>query len=105
MTKAIDYQELVASYEDGLLNRLRSHSVDHDFLEAWVPDQDVVKSLLNMVEAAEIAGHAAFAVRVPAPSLGEAGLAALAAALGGLATMQVEADNGTVLLRFSAIGG
>ena len=58
-----------------------------------------------MVEAAEIAGHAAFAVRVPAPSLGEAGLAALAAALGGLATMQVEADNGTVLLRFSAIGG
>ena len=53
MTDPIDYEALVESYNDRLLNQLRSHGVDHAFLEMWVPDEDPVNSILNMVEAAE----------------------------------------------------
>ena len=40
--QAINYEQLVESYENRLLNQLRSHGVDLDFLEMWVPDEDTV---------------------------------------------------------------
>ena len=52
--QAIKYEQLVQSYENRLLNQLRSHGVDLDFLEIWVPDEDPVSSILNMAEAAGI---------------------------------------------------
>lgn len=71
MSETINYEELVAAYEDGLLHRLRSHSVDQEFLEMWVPDEDVVASLLNMIEAAGAAQASAFSIQMAAETFPE----------------------------------
>ncbi|UUX48416.1 hypothetical protein NUH88_13435 [Nisaea acidiphila] len=67
--QAINYEQLVASYEDRLLNQLRSHGVDLDFLEMWVPDEDPVASILNMVEAAGAFGTEGFTLRISSANL------------------------------------
>jgi hypothetical protein len=48
----LDYEQLVAQYQHDLLHLLRGHS-SVDYLEMWVPDEDHVKSLVNMAEAAQ----------------------------------------------------
>jgi|EP00998_Keelungia_sp_KM082_P002595 hypothetical protein len=67
--QAIHYEQLVTSYEDRLLNQLRGHGVDLDFLEMWVPDEDTISSILNMVEAAGAFGVEAFSIRIKNSSL------------------------------------
>ena len=52
----IRYEEIVAAYERDLQTRLRGFRPQHEFLETWVHDEDPARSLLNMVEAAEMGG-------------------------------------------------
>jgi hypothetical protein len=52
----LDYEQLTAQYQDDLFHLLRGHG-SLDYLEIWVPDADHVKSLLNMVEAAQSCGR------------------------------------------------
>lgn len=52
----IRYEEIVAAYERDLQTRLRGFRPQHEFLESWVHDEDPARSLLNMVEAAELGG-------------------------------------------------
>jgi hypothetical protein len=104
-TNAIDYEPLVDSYNDRLLNQLRSHGVDHAFLEMWVPDEDPVTSILNMVEAAEAHGTAQFSLRVRAETLSKDGLAALIEAVGPIATVVTEFEGEHGFVHVSDIGG
>lgn len=67
--QAIKYEQLVQSYESRLLNQLRSHGVDLDFLEIWVPDEDPVSSILNMAEAAGASGVQSFILQVSRDTL------------------------------------
>jgi hypothetical protein len=66
---AVKYETLVATYQRALVNVLRGHSAGKDYLELWVPDEDPVKSILNMIEAAQAAGRAALAIEVSADTL------------------------------------
>lgn len=55
MTKAkavFDYEPLMADFNQKLNTQLRSHGADSEYLEMWVPDEDPVKSMLNMAESA-----------------------------------------------------
>jgi hypothetical protein len=61
----LDYEHLVATFESDLLVRLRRHRSDVPFLETWVPDADLPRSILNMVEAAEACGQSQFSLRIP----------------------------------------
>ncbi len=71
----IRYEDIVAAYQRSLVDVLRGHAVGEPYLELWVPDEDPVKSILNMVEAAQSAGRDAIAIRVSSKTLGAADLA------------------------------
>jgi hypothetical protein len=52
-TFEVDYDSLVSSYTDNLENVLRGFKPEPDFLELWVHDEDDVRSIFNIAEAAE----------------------------------------------------
>lgn len=106
MTETIDYESLVESFEDGLLNKLRGHGVEeHEFLEMWVPDPDPVKSVLNMVEAAEIGGIESFDIAISSDTLDGRRLDELRDAVGSMATLELEKIDGGHVLHLGGIGG
>lgn len=55
-SRRIVYEELVAAYQESLTTVLRGFRSGPEFLETWVPDEDDVKSLLNILDAAQDAG-------------------------------------------------
>jgi hypothetical protein len=57
VTTALNYEELVEDFKRKLLTQLRGHSSDTDYLETWVPEDDPVKSILNIVESAQAYGR------------------------------------------------
>jgi hypothetical protein len=69
MSDILSYEALVTEFEEGLLTRLRGHRSVAPFLEMWVPDEDPVRSLLSMFEAAELAGERELTVEISAASL------------------------------------
>ena len=64
MTDPLIYEDLVDAFEHSLLHQLRGHGAAVPYLDTWVPDPDPVRSLLNMLEAAEMAGETALRVSV-----------------------------------------
>lgn len=101
--QAINYEQLVESYEDRLLNQLRSHGVDLDFLEMWVPDEDPVASILNMVEAAGAFGTESFTLRVSTASLPSGTHGALADALQPISDVEIVDQGDHSLVHVSKI--
>ncbi|MEK8019661.1 MAG: hypothetical protein VSS75_022535, partial [Candidatus Parabeggiatoa sp.] len=53
----IDYQQLVTDYNEALVNVLRGFRPKYEFLDIWVPDAEPDKSILNLLEAAQIEGE------------------------------------------------
>lgn len=89
----LDYDKLVANFEARLVTQLRGHSADADYLESWVPDEDVVKSLLNMVEAASAYGRSEFTVWLSSDRCQQAQIDTLRDALGDLGALSVKAQR------------
>jgi hypothetical protein len=52
----VDYDQVTGTYESGLNTQLRGFRGGARFLEHWVHDPDPVKSIVNMIEAADTAG-------------------------------------------------
>lgn len=106
LSAPLPYEALVAEFQDGLLNALRGHGAAQEFLEMWVPDEDPVLGILNMVESAEAAGCPAIAVRVRLDTLPAARHAELEGLLAGLgiATVRTEEGGGTALVTVAALG-
>lgn len=99
----LDYDRLVADFEARLVTQLRGHSADADYLESWVPDEDLVKSLLNMVEAASDYGRNELSVWVSSHRCQRRQIDAFREALGRLGTLSVKAQSGGVLIVISDI--
>jgi hypothetical protein len=93
----------VADFETRLLTQLRRHGAEVDYLAMWVPDQDPVKSVLNMVEAAAAFGREEIAVRFGAGTLTPSQIDALVAQVGDLGAVEVAADSGNTLIVVSQI--
>jgi hypothetical protein len=103
-TEPIIYEEMVQEFQGSLLTQLRGHGLAIDYLETWVPDADPVKSILNMVEAAEAAGKDAFSLQVSAATLDPAARQRLAGMVAGLGAFTTEAAGTELLLHFTGIG-
>jgi len=95
MSGALNYEVLVQAFEESLVTKLRGHGAEADYLEMWVPDEDPVKSILNMVEAAEAYGRDDIVIEVSAATLSAPRLEELAAVLStmGSATITATADG------------
>lgn len=99
--EAIAYDEVARAYRDGLLTRLRGFRVGPDFLDAWVDDEDPVKAVFDMFDAARAHGLSALRVLLEPSSAARFDrdrFGALVAQLGTLSTP----DRFTLDVRFSA---
>lgn len=104
MSDILDYDALVQGYSEGLLTTLRGHGAGAGFLEAWVPDEDTINSIVNMVEAAESSGHYAITLRVTNRALPVARHDDLARALAPMGRVEIERIDGGAFVKFSGQG-
>ena len=97
----ISLDEIIESYERGLLDQLRGFGVEGELFETWVPDPDPTKSILNLVESAVAAGISAqLSIRVSEAIIDNVCLQTLSDELKGLAQMRVEALNDYSIIHF-----
>ena len=54
---SLAYETLVEEYEASLTTVLRGFRPSLDFVDSWVPDSNLTSSLLNLIDAAQIAGR------------------------------------------------
>ncbi len=62
VTETLQYEELVEDFKQKLVTQLRGHGADAEYLETWVPEEDPVKSILNIVESAQAYGRDALRI-------------------------------------------
>ncbi len=101
----LDYEKIVADFEHRLVTQLRGHGTDADYLEMWVPDDDPVKSILNMIEAADAYGQREIAIRVAAKSVSPQQVKTLMAHTTDLADIAVTQDDGRTFVLVARIKG
>jgi hypothetical protein len=102
--EVLDYEQLVADFEAKLVTQLRKFGADAEYLEMWVPDENRVKSILNMVEAAEAYGRDTIAVRVAADTMPQDRIDELVRQIGNLGSVAVERSQDKVLITVTKIG-
>ncbi len=105
MTEVLDYEELVRAFETALMTKLRGHGAEAEYLEMWVPDENPVKSLLNMVEAAEAYGRDGIAIRVTAETLSDKQIKALLVKLGDIGAVEVMAQGSDRVIEVRELQG
>ena len=101
MSDVLSYEALVEEFEEGLLTKLRGHRSAAAFLEMWVPDEDPVRSLLSMFEAAEMAGEAKIAIRIAAATLAGHAISDVAAIAADFGPCSLEPEPDGWLLRLA----
>ncbi|MDC0253309.1 hypothetical protein OAK75_00325 [Bacteriovoracales bacterium] len=65
----VSYESLVRDYNESINNILRGFKPKYEYLEMWVPDSDPYKSILNLFDAAQIAGEEKICLHVGKESL------------------------------------
>lgn len=103
MTATLNYETLVRAFEDALVTKLRGHGAEADYLEMWVPDEDPVKSILNMVEAAEAYGRDDIAIEVSAETLTETQVNELLSVLGDIGSTRLTVQAGGRLIEVTGL--
>ena len=96
---AISYEDLVSSYSNNLEVQTRGFSAGLSWLESWVPDDDLLCSLINLVEAAQIGGMDALSLRIKSPTLGDLTPADLPDLLSHMASINLRIEKDEVVLQ------
>jgi hypothetical protein len=105
MTAALNYEVLVKAFEEALVTKLRGHGAEADYLEMWVPDEDPVKSILNMVEAAEAYGRDDIAIEVSSQTLSDARVNELLSVLSDIGSAEITARADGRLVEVTGLQG
>lgn len=100
----LDYERLVADYNASLFATLRHHR-SAGALDIWVPDDDPLKSVVNMVDAAELAAVPEIHIRIGPKTLENLDLEALRALAGEVGEVSTERDGESVVFSVRRIGG
>jgi hypothetical protein len=90
----LNYERLVADFSNDLLHNLRNHGAAEECLETWVPDEDPVRGILNMVEAAQSADSPEIAIEVSSATLPDARVPELRGLLAGLGSVDIRDTGG-----------
>ena len=99
-----DYEQVTADFKRRLVTQLRSHDAGNEHLEAWVPDEDPVKSLVNMVEAVFSSGLNQVTIRLARSTLDERQCRTLLPILEEFASPRLEATPAGYALTVQARG-
>ena len=103
--EVLDYERLVADFEGRLVTQLRNHGAEVGYLEAWVPDEDFVKSFLNMVESASACGCGSIAIHIKQGTATPGQLDRLANEVGDLGTVSIDPQPDRTLIVVKDIKG
>jgi len=99
----IDYNACVADYQSGLVDKLRGFGPAAEFLELWVPDEDIIESLCAMIDAAGAAGMKSVDVYLGENSAAQVDPHALQETVGEVASIQSSKKNDGLLLSITEI--
>ncbi len=99
--KVLDYDKLVEAYSANLEVTLRGFLPAEEMLDTWVPDEDPIRSLSSLVEAAQLCGTDTVSVRVSNNTLKDQPAATLQEKLATLGDFAAKQDNGAMVLTIS----
>ncbi|WP_341894473.1 hypothetical protein [Ferrovibrio terrae] len=100
---ALDYVKLVSRYQTDLVDNLRGFGFQTDYLDLWVPDEDISRSLLNLLDAAATAGRETLAVRLPASLAAELRQSDFMAQAAERCTCSLRDDSEGLVLEFDQV--
>ncbi len=95
----------MATYQASLVGVLRGHTTGQEYLELWVPDEDPIKSILNMIEAAQSAGRETIAIEVSLSTFDSKLAAQFALLARKLGDVSIESHETGYLLSISSLRG
>lgn len=98
---AIIYEDLIASYASNLAVQTRGFSAGDSWLESWVPDDDILSSLINLVEAAQIGGIDSLSLNLKSETLSATVPGELCLHLGHLASVTMAVHDDGIELVFT----
>lgn len=102
MTDILDYEALVADHDERLATKLRGCVSNIEFLEFWVPDANLINSLANMAEAAQMSGCESFNLKLNTEHAQVLNLDELKSELQGLSELESQKnEQGELVLVFS----
>ena len=106
MAVTFDFEELTADFNRKLVTQLRNHGADSEFLETWVPDEDPIKSIVNMAEAALSAGCDDVIIRFAESTMNDGQRRSLLAAMADLGSSRLDAAPGgfKLAVRANSVG-
>jgi hypothetical protein len=99
----IRYEDLVAAYSNNLETQTRGFSAGFPWLESWVPDDELLPSLANLLESAQIGGMDAIGVEMESAELGSETLEGISKKLSHLASVATSNGGGRVRMEFSKL--
>jgi NifU-like protein involved in Fe-S cluster formation len=101
--KILDYDKLVEAYNTNLDVTLRGFRPAEEMLDTWVPDEDPIRSLVNLVEAAQLCGSKSVSVRVANKTLEPHSAESVKEKLGSLGEAGFVQDQETVVFTISKL--
>ena len=101
--KILDYDQLVETYSANLDVTLRGFRPAEEMLDTWVPDEDPIRSLSNLVEAAQLCGSDSIAVRVSNKTLNGHSADSLSEKLAGLGEVTLTQEKNAMVLAIQAL--
>jgi hypothetical protein len=99
----ICYEDLVSAYSNNLEVQTRGFTAGFSWMESWVPDDELLPSLANLVEAAQIGGMDAIGVEFDPKTLGSESPASIAQKLSHLSSISYSNGGGKVRLQFGQL--
>src|SRR3989338_4243077 len=100
----VDYERLAEEYKESLTTVLRGFKAGAEFLETWVPDEDDLQSILNILEAAEVDGLGKISVYIGSDTLRNLDLRKLAEFAAKVGAVKIEANGEGINLNVSFTG-
>ena len=99
----LNYKQLVKNYWDSLTSVLRGFHSGVEFLELWVPDEDHIKSIINLVEAAQDFGQNSFELFLDNEVVNQMKVNLLKNELQNLAFIEYQSQIDGLLIQFSQL--
>src|SRR5437762_2304495 len=97
----LDYDKLVEAYSANLDVTLRGFRPAEEMLDTWVPDEDPVRSLTSLVEAAQLCASDSVSVRVSNKTLDGHSIDSLKEKLATLGEVAVTPETDAVVFTVS----
>jgi hypothetical protein len=101
--KILDYDQLVNAYSANLEATLRGFRPAEELLDTWVPDEDHLRSLSSLVEAAQLCRSDSVAVRVSTQTLGSLTVDAVKEKLGSFGEVAVTQEKDAAVFSVSML--